>query len=85
MDFSQLEDTPLVFPIGTPIGDMQCVTVNISDDDLVEDDETFTLSLTSSDAVFLFPNSSKEVTIVNNDCKYENSYCTNTKDILKDS
>ena len=71
MDFGQLEDTPLVFLIGTPIGDMQCVTVSIFDDNLVEDNETFTLSFTSSDAVLLFPNSSREITIVNNNCEYE--------------
>ena len=48
-----------------------CVNVTITEDDLVERDEYFTVSL-STDLEFpvnLYPNSSKEITIVNDDCK----------------
>ena len=69
MDFGRLSDVPLVFPVNTSIGTRRCVNITINDDLYVENDELFSLAITSSDPVFLFPNSSKEILIQNNDCE----------------
>ena len=70
MDFQQLTDVPLTFLPGSPIGSLSCANVTIIDDVFVENDESFSVSITSAPPVFIFPNSSKEIAIMNNDCEY---------------
>ena len=53
--------TTLVFSSDT---DRMCVNISVSMDDIVESDEDFTVSLTSSDeAVSLHPNDTKTIII----------------------
>ena len=47
------------------------MNVTIEDDDVVEPDQSFFVSLTSSDPVYITPTSQAEVVIVNDDdCKF---------------
>lgn len=69
-DFVQLEDLPLVFSAGIPVNFMYCFNVTINDDMLVEYDEDFLVSTTSAGPVIISPNSTKTITIVNNDCEF---------------
>lgn len=48
----ELDSSVLTFPAGSAQGARQCVTVSISDDVAVEDNEYFHMTLTSSDAQF---------------------------------
>ena len=42
--------TNLSFPIGSQNGDLQCTTVNITDDEVVEGQESFYIGLTTNDS-----------------------------------
>jgi hypothetical protein len=56
----------VVFPTGTSNGAMQCVSVTITDNSVVEGDETFTVSLTTSSTVAL-GNAMTTITIMDMD------------------
>ena len=63
-DFSEVSEV-LVF---TPSDTKMCVNISIEEDDLVENDEIFSVLLASSDvAVTIHPNDTKEVAINDND------------------
>lgn len=51
-----------------------CFSVSIEDDEVVEDQEDFTLSLTSSDVDVLVKKDSHTVFIVDNDCELSGAY-----------
>ena len=53
----------LTFLSGESTGDMQCVNISIIDDTIVEDDETFSVSLISTDLAVNITVSDATVTI----------------------
>ena len=63
MDFTAVNEV-LVF---SPNISRVCVNILIEDDELVEIDEDFSVSLSSSDFVTIHPNSSKDIIILDND------------------
>ena len=68
-DFYALSDYPADFPAYSPVGSSDCVNITINNDEYVEDDESFSVFSTSSDPVNLQPNSTKNITITNDDCE----------------
>lgn len=70
-DFTQLDSVPLIFTPTESIGDTVCTNITINDDPVTEDDEVFKVILESCecDPVNIFPNSTKEIIIINNDGK----------------
>ena len=67
-DFIDLIDATLTFMPGDDIGTMVCENVTIVNDmDTVEPDQTFTVSLNSSDPVVIAPTAEATVTIVDDD------------------
>ena len=67
-DYAQPTPTDLTFLPGTTL---QCASISISDDAILENDESFSVQLTSTDpAVTLSPSaSSATITIGNDDSK----------------
>ena len=57
----------LVFTAGTSIGTMQCLSVKINTTRTVEEDETFTVTLTTSSSVVELGNDVTTVVIMDND------------------
>ena len=70
-DFSPLENEVLVIPFTTAINNSVCRDVNVTDDMIVEDNETFTITIETSNPndVIMGP-SIAIVTIVDDDGKY---------------
>lgn len=53
-----------------PAGDRTCFDIDITNDTLVEGDETFFISISSPDSNVVIGGSSfKEITILDNDCE----------------
>ena len=79
-DYEGLDSVPLMFDVSSVVGSRACANVTIEDDDATENDEKFTVELSSCgcDPVFITPNSSKDIVILNNDgedgvlCSQEN-------------
>ena len=68
-DFS-LHTTKLVFPAGTNNGTIQTLIISISDDDLVEGNETFVISGSVTSPAMLLPGSNMTtITIIDNEGK----------------
>lgn len=67
-DYDMISES-LVFPVGSVVNTRLCRHISIVDDDFVENDESFTVSITSIEPVSIFPNSTKSITIVSNDGK----------------
>ena len=57
----------LVFTAGTSNGTMQCINVAIFDDSLVESNETFTVTLTTSNSVVELGENLTTITITDTD------------------
>lgn len=78
MDFNHFYDVPLVFYAGSRIGTRVCMNVTINEDALVEGDELFSISLEPIGHVVIYPDDTKEITIVNDDCEnfFFFFYCT---------
>ncbi len=53
----------LTFPAGSTNGDMQCLNISIIDDSVLEDNETFTVTLTTSGAGVSLRNNIITITI----------------------
>lgn len=68
-DYTSVVNYPLVFFTGDPVGSEQCVNITIIDDLVVEPDQSFSVSLTSSDPVYFTPTSQASVVIADNDCE----------------
>ena len=68
-DFSGLSDAPLIFLPGSAIDTMSCLFIDINDNEIVENDRNFSITLSSDDNVNIFPNSSKTIVITNDDCE----------------
>lgn len=60
----------LTFPVGSQMGDTVCAPVIIIDDQLVEGDETFFLSLGTILAFIEISPEQATVTIIDDDCKF---------------
>ena len=78
LDYEDLDEF-LTFPANSTVGDEQCVTVSIIDDDLVEYEEYFSISATgiggmTQDAEFLLWHDYAEVYIVDDDREFNNNY-----------
>lgn len=68
MDFIAVSQV-LVFPPGPP-GSRQCVNVTIRDDQVLEDNETLLIELSSSDATVTTNLSLATIVITDDDSKY---------------
>ena len=72
MDYITTSDSSLEFPVGAVNGDMsQCLTVMVTNDMIIEGDETFTVTLTVNTAGVMVGNAETTVTILTNslDCE----------------
>ena len=65
-DFVKIDSLSLNFPAYSPIGTAKCVNVTIIDDNITENNESFSIILEAPKTINLFPNSSK---IIDNDSK----------------
>ena len=70
MDYT-IDSPDLVFTAGSARGDNQCVEINITDDEAVENTETFYVELNTSDTRIEFSKVCQQirVDINDNDCK----------------
>ena len=68
-DFEPLTSVSLLFPAESPVNFTSCTNVTIIADELVENDEQFSVSINSSDPVSIQPISTKNITVVNIDGK----------------
>lgn len=69
-DYSPLVNSPLYFEAGSPLNSVRCVNITVIDDDIVEPDQTFDVSLSTMDPVYLTPISNAIVVIAtDNDSK----------------
>ena len=68
LDFQQISSNTLSFSSGDDTGTMRCFTVGISDDTRVENDEYFTVSLTSGYRTVI-ADGSTTINILDNDGK----------------
>ena len=66
-DFGPLEQVSLTFAAGSSLGTQECVDVIITDDDVFEDDETFTVTLTTDDGSVDTVPDRTDITIVDNE------------------
>ena len=65
MDYIMTSDSSLEFPVGAINGDMsQCLTVIVTNDEIIEGDETFTVTLIVNTAGVLVGNTETTVTIM---------------------
>ena len=68
-DFVKIDSLSLTFPAYSPIGTAKCVNITIIDDNITENNESFSIILEAPETINLFPNSSKEIVIIDNDSK----------------
>ena len=57
----------LTFPSGSTDDTMRCLDVTIEDDTALEEEETFTVTLTTENTAVTLDNDETEVTILDND------------------
>ena len=55
VDYEEQNNEQFVFTSGSPVGTTECIDIPIIDDDKVEDTESFTFVLSSSDPVNISP------------------------------
>ena len=67
-DFSQINDFPVILSAGSPIDSTACFNITINNDEYVEYDEDFTISIRSTDDDPV-NNDTKGITIIDNDCE----------------
>lgn len=58
-----LTNVPLYYGAGSPLNSERCVDITIIDDDFIEPDQSFEVSLSTSDPVFLTPIDQADVII----------------------
>ena len=69
-DYVALTDFPLYYGAGSPLNSERCVNIIIINDDVIEPDQSFAVSLSTDDPVFLTPIDQAVVTIeTDNDSK----------------
>ena len=69
MDYGAISPSSLTFSTGTNDGETLSVTIDISDDSLVERAENFNVEISATDQDVLFSRSSATVNIADNDGK----------------
>ncbi len=70
IDYDAIQDYPLVLLRGSVAGDLVCTNISISDDTILEYNETFTISLSTESRDNVVVNSSvATVTIKDDDCE----------------
>ena len=67
IDFNSSLTGELMFPPGSSVGDIQCLTINLLSDLLVEADENFVLELFTSDPAVSVPESADIAVFTIND------------------
>ncbi len=60
--------SPLVFPAGSEDGALACA-INIIDDSALEDEEAFTVTLSTMETYVMLGNNQTDITISDNDSK----------------
>ena len=67
-DYIVVDNEQVIFPVGSATGDIQCINITIIGDDILEDDETFTVMNTEETVDFdLQADDEETITIVDND------------------
>ena len=62
--------TDVIFPSGSNDSTPRCVNIDITDDAALEENQTFTVTLTTSDPDVLTENDMTDITIEDNDCVF---------------
>ena len=68
-DYGAVVNAPLDFHVGEELNTTSCVDIDIFDDDTVEYEELFSVSLMTTDPVIIVPISEANVSIFDNDGK----------------
>lgn len=66
-DYISLSSSSLVFPDGSNSGDMQCMDIAITNDEILEINETFTVSLTVLTQRVMAVNAVTAITIIDDE------------------
>ena len=66
-DYISLSSSTLVFPDGSNNGDIQCIDIVITDDEILERNEVFTVSLNAVTQNVMAVNAMTAVTIIDDD------------------
>ena len=69
-DYDELSAVSLYFTAGTLVGSTDCATISITNDDILESDESFSLSLGSSDPVNLDDSMGTVLILEDADCEF---------------
>ena len=68
--------SPLTFPATTSTDDsMQCISINITDDLVFEESETFTVTVTTTNGGVTLGNGDATVNITDNEGQYSDNAC----------
>ena len=67
--------TDVTFPSGSNDSSLGCVDIAIEDDSALEGNQTFTVTLTTSDPDVLLENNITDITIIDNDSKLRYFTC----------
>ena len=68
-DFEEVREIPLTFFSGDAVGTIRCINITIVDDNAVELEEHFFVSLSSDDPVLIYPIEQSKVVIEDGDGK----------------
>ena len=87
LDYS-VTSLPVVFPVGSAMGNGECANISISADGLVEADESFSITASISSLDGYQPSDTAEVIIRDDDgndvnCSCSNAYMSHLKMIVK--
>ena len=69
-DYDELSAVHLYFPAGTPVGSTDCATISITNDDILESNESFSFSLSSSDPVNFDVSMGTALILEDADCEF---------------
>ena len=69
-DYDELSAVPLYFPAGTQVGSTDCATISITNDDILESNESFSFSLSSSDPVNFDVSMGAALILEDTDCEF---------------
>ena len=69
-DYDELSAVPLYFPAGTQVGSTDCATISITNDDILESNESFSCLLSSSDPVNFDVSMGAALILEDTDCEF---------------